>query len=122
MSKTDKDRPYWVKTYDSKVKNRRARHMHGTVPWTNGTHYDCDIDEFVKGRKANWHKTCDYVLPHNEYGDSVPKWYVDYIYHNPSRRDARDSLRAASKDWNANGDTDIEPKIYPDNNAAWLWS
>ena len=113
MSKTDKDRPYWVRCNDS-TERRRIRHYHHD--WRRKEELECDlIDPAPRAARASSYvsRRCHYEPAvwtlRDMFGKTVPKWYVDHVYHNPLRRDARDVLREAAKEWNATGDTDLEP-------------
>lgn len=149
MSRTDKDRPYRVKVMDPTL-SRNEEHDHlpetrfcvtgfktvvTSYPGWDASRevrvgyrhaYDavCDIDDF-NGERRDWRSHhCGYSLPWHEarYRSSPPAWYRRAVYHAPERTNARDVLRAATKDWNANGDTDIEPvSRQTRNSAAWLW-
>lgn len=61
----------------------------------------------------------EYDLP---WGPHPPKWFHDHQYFNRVRRDARDVLRAAAKEYRGAGDTDLEP--VPEQargQAIWYW-
>ena len=70
--------------------------------------------------------TCDYRLSRADGGGycigGVPTWYCRETYHRPQRREMRDVLNSARRDYNANGDTDIEPvNRQARNSAHWSW-
>lgn len=55
------------------------------------------------------------------YGDHPNHEDRRLYYHGPERRRTRDSLRDAARDWNANGDTDVEPDTRQHRHSvAWL--
>lgn len=89
----------------------------------------CDIEAFDStrsdgGRYRFRDGRCGYSLPFHEarWHTAPPKWYRDHVYHNPERVRTRDTLLAAKKDWNANGDTEIEVEERQGRHSAtWLW-
>ena len=76
---------------------------------------------------------CSWVYPRSTRGGSraygggycaggVPTWYCRETYHRPQRREMRDVLNDARRDYNANGETDIEPiNRQARNEAHWSW-
>ena len=119
MSRTDNTDPYWV-IAESFWEN----HVCGHFPKTTG----CDLPKLLNNKDGKRSTRC-YWRPSFAQKDfkvrslqHVPKWYVDHRYHNPMRRDARDTLRNALKDYNANGDTDIEATSRQGRSSAqWDW-
>lgn len=72
--------------------------------------------------------TCDLYFDRG-YGWQVSKVYGDHpnredrrlYYNGPERRRVRDVLHGAARDWNANGDTDVEPDTRQHRHSvAWL--
>lgn len=102
MSRTRKDRPYWVRSNDKTEKYRVAYHDH------TGRHGDdCTIDEPEVGRSF-WFKRdtpCGHYLhmPHKcePHGDALT-----LLYWAPARQDERTYLKNAVKDYNTFGEVD----------------
>lgn len=123
MSRTDKDRPYWVRVRD-KHEKRSESHTHRS--WRSREELACDIDQHdAQGYNERHDGHCGYQLDLHKgcrYHSSPPGWLVDHLYHEPMRRDARDVLREAAKEWNGSGDTEREP-LSPQNrhDAHWHW-
>lgn len=121
MSRTDKTRPYWIRALDP-FESRREYHGCGG---RFGIWINCDFHlPRPRNRREERERFCGYVLHgHSKYwaGSSVPKSFIDSKYNNPMRREARDVLREAAKEWNAIGDTDLEPSRGGPRNAAWWY-
>lgn len=112
MSRTDKDTPYWVK-----------------CEWYKAIHHylcdlrDCDLPQEPVRRKpiisrCYWKPDWYY---HN-WRVSVPKWYRDHIWINSKRRQLRDQLISAKKEYNSTKDTNVIPNIDQHRHCAWwLW-
>ncbi len=159
MSRTNKDRPHWVKTNDP-LENRYEHHDHrprvvrcitgerevtetrggyfGTSTYTRTrierTFYsgsipvECDLEPATinwrwKPKGQRFRQRCTYEVYGPNYkrywSGHAPKWYIDCVYHNPMRRDARDVLREAVKEYNATGETDLEPTVLADSGVWW---
>lgn len=111
MSRTDKDRPYWVRLNDpSEI--RRADHTHHpygrySKSWF-GEENVCDIDKPMTGRfEIDRKRNCDYRLTNYRY------WYDDPSredchneYYAPLRSEERMSLRKAARQYNTYGEVD----------------
>lgn len=111
MSRTDKDRPYWVKTNDPTL-DRDVDHYHHPrwrAPNDDGV---CDLGPTPQARKERWSRSCSYSLPFHEarWHTAPPGWYVNHVFHAPERVRTRDVLREAAKEWNATHATDLEPE------------
>lgn len=131
MSRTDKDRPYWLEYGDwveAHICNR---------PWTQSWS-NCDIPEFPPDKVIRprtfgvmksgwtwcaWERRSERKHYSNRYHiKNVPKWYVDHVYHNPMRRDNRDMGRRAVAEYRATGDIDAEFEVrQARNDAKWYW-
>jgi hypothetical protein len=106
MSRTDKDRPYWVKSNDKTEKYRVAYHDH-----TGRRGDECTIDEpeehpsSWRGRGGRWYSPCSHYihLPHicQPHGTSLRDFY--WV---PSRAEERDYTTRAIKDYNTFGEVD----------------
>ncbi len=132
MSRTDKDVPIWV-----------------SAVWYEPEHNWCDAPrrQFAAHRKL---RPCDLPPePKRQHRTSAPstyrrgqriedlhcgwiplwpdrtgapRWYVQHIYHDPQRTLVRDTLRAAAREWNHHGDTDLEPApIQGRGGARWYY-
>jgi hypothetical protein len=139
MSRTDKDRPYWV---DAKY----------WEPW----HYQCGNDNFYSwGFLSRTSKTRECDLPpkplyshyrsvnfrrkgymhcgwvpvweRDEHGrdrahSPVPRWFVNHIWTNPIRVKVRDGCRQAIKEYRASGDVDVDlPVDQHHHGAMYYW-
>lgn len=106
MSRTDKDRPYWVRTNDKTEKYRVAYHDH-----TGRRGDECTVDEpeehpsSWRGRGGRWYSPCGHHLhvPHicEPHGDSASVYY--WV---PARQDEQTFLKNAVKDYNTFGEVD----------------
>ncbi len=72
--------------------------------------------------------TCEYTMPADKrayyrYASPPPAWFVKHVYHSPMRRDARDVLRGAARDYNTYGETDADEGLecLHQHSAKWLW-
>ena len=163
MSRTDKDRPYRIRSVDETyglVEYHDHREVHVRCitgehevteirrsPWndsglieytrTERTHYNgsrpavCDIDK-PDTRRYVWSNNNCYrdnfhggkrTIYYNYMCASPPAWFVKHIYHSPMRRDSRDVLRNAARDYNTYGDTDLDEDltVLSESSAKWLW-
>lgn len=120
MSRTKKDRPYWVRAND-KTERRVARHDHDRI----GRYYkyygqsvvyqyedECTIDYPRTGNNSDKNYPCtwelDYGYNYFYGGMSVQERHM--TYYNPLRTLERDTLRKAVKEYNTTGD--IEKDIF----------
>lgn len=118
MSRTRKDRPYWVRANDKKEK-RVEHHNHELL----GRYYRYYGDNRVRQHSEE----CTIDLPRTKnYGDNhyTCTWELDYgynylyggmsveerhqTYYNPLRTLERDTLRKAVKEYNATGDIEYD--------------
>lgn len=119
----------WLPAEDEKSTRRKfARYAAGKRHFCDREHtrrvyhpeWPCTCDDTPPAA------TCDYRLSRADGGGycqgGVPTWYCRETYHRPQRREARDVLNAARRDYNANGDTEIEPvNRQARNEARWAW-
>lgn len=113
MGKTDKDRPYYIRARDI------GEEFHRHADW-RGNPLECDLYDDHRNDRWQRRNNCGWTLPYCFGG--VPSAYVSLVYHWPQRRQERDACRDAMRDWNANGDTDIEPEPRQARNSArWMW-
>ena len=112
MSRTYKDRPYWVRQND-KSEVRVADHMHHTPmfyrPDSNfwGEIGVCDIDKPMTGSyKIDRKRNCDYRLPNVRWWDRPRRFYRNSHYYAPVRLIERDTLDKSAKQYNTMGEVD----------------
>lgn len=113
MSRTDKDRPYWVRLNDSS-ENRVADHTHHPYGgwWNPGgrwfaEEYVCDIDKPMTGHyEIDRKRNCDYRLANYRWYDEPTKRDRREEYYAPLRHEERDTLDKAVKQYNATGEVD----------------
>lgn len=130
MSRTKKDRPYWVKSNDKK-EVRRASHNHESlgkiVRNFRGkiVKYDeeCSLEVPQQHPSSDDHRsTCYYNL-----GYGYRYWYSrgqdrdDRLntYYNPLRTLERETLTKATKEYNATGDIE-EDIFFPDTHQSCM--
>lgn len=140
MSRTDKDRPYWVDAEYWEPWHYRCGNPNfyywGYVSRTRPER-ECDLPPVplyshyrnVSFRR-NGYKRCGWVPvweKHDEHGRNrpyppIPKWFIDHVWNNPARVRTRDECRKAVKEYRANGEVDVEPTIDQHHHGAgWLW-
>lgn len=116
MSRTDKDRPYWVRVQDES-EPRQAHHEHqrfGRVSHTlSGKIIEvadhCTIDEPTRGNGPygyNWEKPCTYHLSWAYSYYNVDRYRRRAMYWGPLRMDESMTLRKAVKQYNSTGEVD----------------
>jgi len=132
MSRTDKDRPYWVKVRDRRVPTVE-RHWHHGLRWRrwrqiNGT--GCDLAEFdaATDRTAKQWFNCERHLAaeyHRRYhrDGPAPRWFTHHVWFEPERVRERDRLGEIVKEYHAH--REVEDYDFPNHqhnhNARWLW-
>lgn len=125
MARTDKDRPYWVRTLDE-TELREESHHHQR--WRQGeglVEVDCDIEVYDKNarfRFVGWQ--CGYDLVNVYPTGKPPKWYRDHVWVNGERTRERSRLREIAKEYNGSDDEDFDadfPNHQHRHNALWLW-
>lgn len=98
------DRPHRRYVYDSSVPCEGCARREAMPPAT------CE-HRIVRG----------YVHVARVYGDAPPPWFRRQ-FETTARADTRTALRNAARDYNTNGDTDIEPEpTRHRHNAGWYW-
>lgn len=99
MSRTDKDRPEWVKNNDRTVAPV-AYHYHVDY---RGNALDCDVDEpSLQSDKWRFHRNCGY--DQRFYTENPGKAAINNDWHAPIRTKVRRELRSEVKEYNAGGD------------------
>lgn len=127
VSRTDKDDPYWVR--GRYTDRRRAQHhwncdsgapayAWGAYSTGDGSH-SCDLDDPHNGgwgRGCYWHPLDRDLFPYTTRPDRDE---IRDRYFGPERTHIRDPLRAAARDWNTHGDTNIEPVNRQTRHSEW---
>ena len=108
MSRTDKDRPYRVRAADARptIERHALRCERRGAGWRPPL--PCDIDE------PGIHNRCYRTGRREEWIRLWPACPSDLGYRDwtrPDRQRARLALRAATRDHNAHGATEIEPPV-----------
>lgn len=115
MSRTYKDRPYWVRTNDKKeVREASHDHLHlgetrKSIKFGEYTIADyCTIDEPLEtdSFEESWKKPCGYDLSWSYSYFSVEKNRRNLLYWSPMRADEHKVTRNAVKDYNTFGEVD----------------
>lgn len=100
MSRTDKDRHYQV------ADDYRAEHH-----WKCICGYEsCDLPASKVNSNAPRFTKCFWEPIHMRrwWQAPPPKWFIDHTWNNLERARIRDTGREIAKDYNANGDTELE--------------
>lgn len=107
MSRTDKDRPFWVKLNDPS-ENRTDDHMHHTRGlWSKDWDGVCDIDKPYGPTLKRWAgRNCHRMIHNYNPWDDPTKEDRDLLYYGPLRASERDTLKKAAKEYNTTGDTE----------------
>lgn len=110
MSRTEKDRPYWVKVRDPRTPTVEEHH-HVPSFWQRirGTAVlGCDLADFdaATDRTARGGFFCVRHLAveyHRRYhrGGPAPAWFTHHVWFEPERTRERDALREAAKAYRA---------------------
>lgn len=98
MSRTFKDRPYWVRANDPKH-SRYAYHYHIGVE-------ECPIDEPLTGVFGIYGRTCGYSIPWSYFRNDATKEICHNSYWAPLRNDERIVLNSLVRDYNTYGEVD----------------
>lgn len=125
MSRTDAHVPWWVRatwyepshgshTYQScNLPNGPVR---GNPKRRPGYPHDGWLDCFWRPVHPGWRQS------RRIYGNTVPRWYVDHVWHNPERVKARDRLTKICKEYNAGVRDDWDfPNHQARHGASWYW-
>jgi hypothetical protein len=109
MSRTKKDRPYWVRLNDPTEARTPYHYHHGSRWFNNGYKGNaesdyCCIDEEYTG--TDWRRSCGYYLGYRRHVCVIPKNAVRDMYYSPMRNDERMVLRNALKDYNTFAEVD----------------
>lgn len=135
MSRTRKDRPYWVTVRDPAYPTVTYHRHYGSY-WQKlrGTVVPgCDLAEFdaARGRAAGRQFfNCGrrpVARPRRHRTTSAPAWYIRHVWYGPERVRTRDVLGEAAKEYRAAGlhahwaeDYDF-PHYQHRHCAEWLW-
>lgn len=115
MSRTRKDRPYWVRSMDP-TEDRSEYHNHD-----NGV---CDIDTTpgLPWREQSL-EDCSYELPWSH--ATPPHAYVHARWWGPQRTSERAACRKLVQQYNGSGDVNDNDVPAPEqtrSSAKWWWS
>lgn len=129
MSRTDKDTPAWVRAQRAPASERRENHHwncdsgpeRGNPFRRDENSHRCDIDD---RHSHGWRGACTYypLDRHHwrqSYGNLHMRERVNIGYYSPERAHVRDVLRDAVRDFNAYGETDVEPVGRQHRHAHW---
>lgn len=123
VSRTDKDRPPWVRARDEKAP-REWHHWRCETKWPSPywTQVPCDL---ISERGRSGKSRCYLVetLVSWRSGDGPPQWFRDHRWFNPERVRERDGLKSLVKEFNAGYDLDgcDFPNYHHRNSAKWDW-
>lgn len=117
MSRTDKDRPYWVRQNDE-TEVRRPFHRHDQYRFGREPFDECEIDEPYTGATGEWRRRCGYWLGYRRHVCVVPPHAEREGYYAPLRNDERMVLRNAVKDYNTFGEIDEDFYIQEQHRRA----
>ncbi len=132
MSKTAKDRPWWVKAELWEPYHRDCPNDVPRSRWypPRGPGRECDLPAepvvqhpYWFGRRCRevgciWIPDDTGVYPFR----SVPKRFRDHRWTNPQRRAVRDVARRAAAEYRAHGQVDVEmPEGRGRHSARWDW-
>lgn len=105
MSRTYKDRPYWVRLNDKREARTPFHRHHNWYTRNNGWEV-CTFGEPYTGGTDEWRRNCGYYLGYRRHTCYAPKDYIRDMYYSPMRNDERMVLRNAAKDYNSFGEID----------------
>lgn len=110
MSRTFKDRPYWVQEYDTRNLRVAYHHCHKRDSV-------CDLEEPKRWSVG----ACNYWLIAPVYSwQRVEHEMVRNNYYAPERSFVRDGLLSLVKEYNSNGDVDdADPWAFPHRHAPF---
>lgn len=134
MSRTDKDRPYWVRVRDQHEATLE-RHWHA-VGWRRqpaGHEPACDLAHFdtaAGGRFVLWTFTCDRYIPNwasgGRWWSHAPGDWVKKTWHGPERTRERAALKEAVYLFNAGGLESLDDYDFENRQARhcaqWAWA
>jgi hypothetical protein len=121
MSDTDKTDPYWVKNYRAAVV--QVRHHHTCPESSSGALVRAAFGEVcagVTGKRESLCRPFSTAFP-NPAAERFPWWgkAVRHDWYAPERAYVRASLSDARRDYNANGETDVEPVGRQHRHGMW---
>lgn len=117
MSRTDHHAPAWVRTLYSTTATATEHHSYGCHRSDHAPQpsheVGCDIDT-RNGHCYRWDRT-----NHDTWDRRPSNDMVHDLFTAPERAHVRDALRGALRDYNAYGETDLEPVTRQSRRAAW---
>ena len=116
MSRTDKDRPEWVRSADPTVASVVEHRCFPRSSWIAQI-VECDLGT---GRGASCRR---YEASSERNLDTcVPDWFIRADWTGPDRCRLRMAARAAVTDFRANGDTAVDlPTDQHRHRSVWSW-
>ena len=122
MSRTDKDRPQWVRSLDP-TEDRYVVHHH--TRWVSGrgiVMVECDLSD--TRRPEPWRNCAYYARGSSWY--TPPSDLVSGVWWRPERMRQRSKLREIAKEYNGRDDEGDDFDADFDNyqhrhNVQWLW-
>lgn len=120
MSRTYKDRPYWVRLNDpSEV--RRPFHYHEGRGRFFEEFEACQIDVPYEGKKGEWRRNCGYYLGYHFHRCRVTREFRRLGFYGPLRSDQRMKLRNAVKDYNTFEEVDEDMYLREQNRRSTFY-
>lgn len=125
MSRTDKDRPYWVRAQDPLEYGRVPYHYcGGRVYWWTKEPLptDCSLVYSSALSEEEWNRAnCQYGLPF-DYASS-PSWWTHQTAIEPQRRRERDTLVKAAQWYRADPEGFMEEFDFgvPEYRVPYFW-
>lgn len=118
MSKTDKDRPSWVRAKDEPNPgiwhHYRCETTFSAYKW-RWPALPCDIDTRHQSR-------CHYYEAQRAWCSAPPNWYRHARWYNPERNNVRMDCLRAMKEYASSGDTDVIVSTSQHRHgASWDW-
>lgn len=117
MSRTDKDRPPWVRAKDEPSPTEWHYWMCETKfpRWGLARVQPCDIDQRHKGR-------CQYFERDRAWHSAPPNWFRLHRWYEPERNSVRMDCGRAVKEYRGVSEVDVLPSIEQHRHgASWDW-
>lgn len=135
MSRTDAHVPWWVRApWYEPVHHLYCPNVTHNRFWQKRSHTEpCTLPErpvrHSGGRTRVYVPLCAWRPVHpgwrqsrRIYGNTVPRWYMEHVWHNPERVRVRDGLTKICKEYNAGIRDDWDfPNHQARHGATWYW-
>lgn len=116
MSRTDKDRPHWVRLNDPDD-NRVAHHDHVDY-WGNDVKCDIDVPT-VREDKYRIERNCSYEIAGVYlWNETPPRKMRHYEWFGPARARTRDAMISQAKEYNTYGSIESDSQEPSDHRNA----